>query len=109
MQQHDSTKITIRTQSRETLTEHSMKPNYKIVEDTQDRMVLKDIGPWDKHKTVTNGAEDVVAELSERLGERQLFYYDSEGELAEIIHKNGKFLRYVFPDRENLTTNNDVR
>lgn len=63
--------------------------NYEIVpEESRDGfLTIRDVGPWDRHQTVTNDAEHVVAELL-RTGnltpDMRLFYYDSEGELDEI-------------------------
>jgi hypothetical protein len=70
-------------------------PNYRIIQSTEDVLVIQDIGPWDKHPTVTNAAEDVVAALAGRLGARRLFYFDSEGERAEIIVRDGKFAGFA--------------
>jgi len=58
--------------------------NYSVVEDTPEKLVLRDLGPWDRHFTITNDAENVVNELRGRLHGRKLFYYDSENELTEI-------------------------
>lgn len=60
------------------------RSNYEIVLQDMERMVLRDIGPWDHFLTITNDAENVVAELRGTLRGRRLFYYDSEGELTEI-------------------------
>lgn len=57
-------------------------------------LVIRDVGPWDHHPTVTNDAEYVVSELVERgmlPGGRRLFYYDSDGNLDEIVVRDGKF------------------
>lgn len=66
------------------------RPNYAIVEheSNDDVLVIEDLGPWNKHKTVTNGAEEVVAELYAlgRLGTRRLFYYDSDGRRDQLTH-----------------------
>lgn len=35
------------------------KANYSILEDTPEFVLIKDIGPWDNFKTVTNAAEEV--------------------------------------------------
>lgn len=64
-----------------------MRAIYRIEEQTDDRLVIRDIG----HKycmTVTNDAQAVVQDLHRNgiLGNRKLFYYDSEGELDELIH-----------------------
>lgn len=56
--------------------------NYIVVEKTDEGIILRDIGPWDKYKTITNAAESVVAGLGD-IGGRRVFYYDSEGELTD--------------------------
>jgi len=72
-----------------------MTPNYEIVDDREGYpLVIRDVGPWDEHLTVTNGVEAVVIELVDegKLPEgRRLLYYDSEGQLDEIIVRDGKF------------------
>lgn len=59
--------------------------NYSVVQDTPEKLVLQDLGPWNRHLTITNDAENVTNELRQRLHGRKLFYYDSEGELTEIV------------------------
>lgn len=71
------------------------KANYSIMQDIYDEaLVIKDIGPWEQHPTITNDAENVVADLHCEgrlpLG-RRLFYYDSEGGFSEILVQDGKF------------------
>ncbi len=65
--------------------------NYTIVLDGGDRLIIRDDGPWNKHYTVTNDAEWVVEQLAPHLNGRRLLYFDSEGELDELVVKNGKF------------------
>lgn len=82
--------------SKERFRREIMKPNYEIVEDesTNDLLVIRDLGPWDKHKTITNDVENVVKELVANrmlLGNRKLVYYDSECDRGEILVKEGKF------------------
>lgn len=63
-------------------------------ESTQYQLVIRDVGPWDQHPTVTNDAEDVVDALiaGDLLQPRmRLLYYDSEGQLAQIIVRDGAF------------------
>ena len=74
--------------------------NYRVENVTIDitgALVIRDIGPWDKHLTVTNDAEGVVDELLKmgtlKPGQR-LFYIDSECVLDEILVKDGKFARF---------------
>ena len=74
---------------------------YVIVEDDfldEDPLVIKDVGPWDRHPTITNDAEAVVADLVRggKLPEgRRLFYIDSEGERDEILIKGGRFAGFL--------------
>ena len=74
---------------------------YVVVEDSfagSEPLVIRDVGPWDKHLTVTNDAENVVEELirSNRLlpGQR-LLCYDSDNQLDEIVVKDGKFTGFA--------------
>ena len=65
-------------------------PNYDIVqsESNDEWLTIRDVGPWNKFPTITNGAELVVAELVKanmlRPGQR-LAYYDNDGHKDEII------------------------
>jgi len=72
--------------------------NYDIVADPiGGALVIRDVGPWDKFMTITNAAEEVVAELivKGRLAPgRRLLYFDSEGELTELLIKQGKFIGF---------------
>lgn len=71
--------------------------NYEIVEDRHASggpLVIRDLGPWDRHPSVTNAAEEVVVRLvesGELHGGQRLFYYDSEGDLDEIVVRAGQF------------------
>ncbi|MBE3109350.1 MAG: hypothetical protein IMZ46_02380 [Acidobacteria bacterium] len=72
--------------------------NYIIVVAGPDRVVIRDVGPWDRYLSVTNDAENVVRELAGnallRPG-RRLFYYDSDGQLDEILFKDGQFVGFA--------------
>ena len=74
--------------------------NFDIVERTAQAVTLMDLGPWDKYPTITNSAEEVVEFLS-RVGilkrDQRLLYYDSENELTELVHKDGKFVGFKTP------------
>lgn len=72
-------------------------PNFEVVKDTAQYMIVRDLGPWDVHRSITNGAEEVVAELfaTRKLGAKRLGYYDSEGELGELVHDGcGNFVEF---------------
>lgn len=75
------------------------RANYRIETDFSDMaLVIKDVGPWDSYLSVTNAAETVTEELF-RAGRlpngRRLFYYDTEGHLDELVHKEGRFIRFA--------------
>jgi hypothetical protein len=78
-------------------------PQFEIVADqsTPDILVLRDVGPWDEHPTVTNAIERVIADLRDRYHlppGRRLFYYDSHGELTEaLLDSDGRFAGYSCP------------
>ena len=72
----------------------TIKPNYSIVREDESIIILRDLGPWSKYLTITNGAEEVIEELN-ALGrltnKKRVLYYDSDGFLDEIAHQDGKF------------------
>lgn len=68
--------------------------NYTIVSDTPEQMIIRDEGPHDRHATITNDAENVVKDLAPKLGKRRLLYVDSEGEMDELVVKDGKFVGF---------------
>lgn len=74
------------------------RARYAVVKDSPDMLVIRDLGPWDRHLTVTNDVESVVADLyaSGRLvAGRRLLCYDSESDLDEIVHADGRFVRFA--------------
>lgn len=63
-------------------------------------LVIRDIGPWSQHPTVTNDAEWVVQDLHAKrvlpVG-RRLLYYDSDRHMDELLHDgHGCFVGYKF-------------
>ena len=65
---------------------------FRIEQATSEKLVLGDMGPWDKYMTITNDAEYVVEQVASMLGNRKLFYYDSANILTEIIlYRGNKF------------------
>lgn len=68
--------------------------NYEIVSSAVDRLVIRDLGPWDQFPTVTNAADTTVSELVEGgylKPAQRLFYYDSDGHFDEIVLNEGRF------------------
>ena len=69
---------------------------YIVVEEAEDHVTIKDVGPWDRSPTVTNDVEFVVEEMARSgLGGRKLYCIDSEGELDELLVKRGMFAGFA--------------
>lgn len=66
-------------------------PSFIIIESTPKYLLIRDVGPWEFHQSVTNGAEIVVEALRGELGDRRLYYIDSEGQTDELKVENGSF------------------
>lgn len=71
---------------------------YEIVSDVAgEPLIIRDVGHMD-HKSITNDAANVVADLvsNEYLpAGRRLYYYDSQGQLDELIVKDGEFAGFA--------------
>lgn len=70
---------------------------YEVVTSTPDTLTIRDVGS-SRGLTVTNDAEAVVAALHRDgdLGTRTLLYYDSVGDLDELVHDGrGRFLGFA--------------
>ena len=65
--------------------------NYRVEVSARRYLIIRDIGPWDEHPTVTNDVEHVVKELAPDLGDRRLVYFDSEMNATEIVVRDGQF------------------
>jgi hypothetical protein len=68
---------------------------YEIVTQDDKRVLLRDLGPWDRYPTITNDAEGVVAAMALQLGNRKLEYMDSDGLISELLVKDGKFAGFA--------------
>lgn len=72
--------------------------NFKIMNVGPDKIVIRDVGPWDQHPSVTNDAEGVVERLAAEdwlPPGRRLFYYDSDNQLDEILIEAGRFAGFA--------------
>ena len=74
-----------------------MKPNYRVMPGLTNEIlyVIMDIGPWDRHPTVTNRAEEVHAELATVRDGRILACIDSEGELDRLLPARSGGIRFA--------------
>jgi len=71
--------------------EYMRKVNFEVIQQNDEMVLLKDLGPWDKYLSITNGAEQVVASVAPWLNGRRLEYIDSTGNRDQILVKDGKF------------------
>lgn len=74
-----------------------LKCNFVIEANYLTYLLVKDVGPWDKYKSITNDVENLVEFLYERgmLHSNKVFeYIDSEGEKCRIQHLDGKFVSF---------------
>ena len=71
-----------------------MESKFIIATETPYFMYIIDTG--EKEKSVTNDVEKVLSYLSQNfnLGNRRLIYRDSMGCVDEIIHDNGRFIKF---------------
>ena len=68
---------------------------FTIEKETPDYVFIIDTGHTHT-RTVTNDAEFVVKTLAtdHALGDRRLFYRDSENQIDELLHSGAKFLDF---------------
>ncbi|MCP4470475.1 MAG: hypothetical protein GY815_07280 [Gammaproteobacteria bacterium] len=69
--------------------------NYCTEWETDKYILIRDIGPHDVYKTVTNAAEWVVKNIVKRLGNRKLYYIDSNERTDQLLIHDGKFAGFA--------------
>ena len=69
--------------------------NYEIVEEDEDCVLIRDVGPWEQRLTITNDAEAVVRKLAWHLNGRRLEYIDSDGFRSRIKVTDGAFAGFA--------------
>ena len=81
----------------------SREANFEIVELVArggggKDVYLRDVGPWNKHKTVTNDAEGVVERLIASgvvtSAEDRIFYFDTDDIMDELRHDGEVFIGF---------------
>jgi hypothetical protein len=73
---------------------------FNIIENLDGKpLVIRDVGPRDKHPSVTNDADWVIQELfdADKIPNgRRVFYWDSDGRFDELVHDGaGKFKHFA--------------
>lgn len=65
----------------------------------QDIIYIRDMD-MEGFMSVTNDADSVVEWAVEEYGNKRILYYDSMGQLDELVHDNGKFIGFKPGPRE---------
>ena len=71
--------------------------NYRVMSVRDDRVIIKDSG---LDRSVTNSIEAVLKHVNAHvasLSARRFLYFDSVGELTEVLHDNGVFKAFSAP------------
>lgn len=80
---------------------------WDVVAITDEDYTIRDIGHL-SGRSITNDAEWVVEQIVPVLGSRRLFYYDSMGNLDELLVRGGRFAGFApGPDREQRSFDHD--
>lgn len=71
------------------------RSNWKVLTNCDAEVVIKDLNT--SSMSVTNDAENVVFDLYDRGAlwhGKRLLYFDSNGDLDEIVHEHGRFVDF---------------
>lgn len=69
-----------------------MLTNYRIIKVTPNAVHLEDL---DNGRSVTNTAEEVVAEVFNAYPNRRIIYLDTMGCWGELVHNHGIFTGFA--------------
>ena len=70
-----------------------VRADYKVVGNGTDIVYLVDKNCG--NMSVTNDAENVVLEVTERFGNKRIMYKDSMDRWDELVHDHGQFVRFA--------------
>ena len=68
-----------------------LKSDFRVVSILDNSVTIYDN---DGKVSVTNDAENVVSFLFEKFGDKRFYYYDTDGQLTELLHSKGEFSGY---------------
>ena len=64
-----------------------MRARYNLT-NNQNIIILEDLGPWDKHLTITNDIDNILKDLRYCLQDNaSLLYYDSERNMIQVSYE----------------------
>ena len=72
------------------------EPEFSIEQQTESYILIRDLAEQYQCISVTNGAEEVIAALNQKLKGRKLFYIDTEGCVDELCYIDKEFTGFKF-------------
>lgn len=72
-----------------------MRSRFYVQDVTDDAVYIVDLANECGTMSVTNDAENVTENVAISFGNRRIFYRDTDGNWDELVHDNGRFLRFA--------------
>lgn len=69
-----------------------VRANYRVCRETPEEVLIEDMNLG--RMSVTNDADNVVAEVVSVYGNKRILYIDSDGRTNELVHENGVFKKF---------------
>lgn len=76
-----------------------MRSRFYVQDVTDEAVYIVDLANECQTMSVTNDAENVVANVAKSFGNKRIVYQDTNGQWDELVHDNGVFVRFA-PYRE---------
>lgn len=73
------------------MSNYSRIPEFTIIQETEEYILIKDIGDPELCVSITYNPDYVITQLDDKLINRELRYIDRSGETDTILVTNGKF------------------
>jgi hypothetical protein len=78
----------------------TVRSRFYVQDVTEEAVFIVDLANECNTMSITNDAENVVANVAQAFGNKRIVYKDTMGQWDELIHENGVFVRFA-PYREN--------
>lgn len=72
-----------------------MRSRFMVQDVTNEAVYIVDLANECGTMSVTNDAENVVAMVAEHYRNRRIMYRDTNGQWDELVHDNGRFIRFA--------------
>lgn len=74
--------------------------DFSVEHNADEFIVIRDLNLG--NSSVTNDAEGVCRLIYNRCGNKRIFYYDSEGDFAELQHNLGEFIGFANASEDDV-------